>query len=71
MSLATDPAQVKPGLLGFFVVAALGLATFLLIRSMRKQLRKIDFEEPRAQGRQAPEQGSGAAAHRDDRDVRG
>lgn len=43
--LALDPAQVKPGLLGFFVVAALGLATFLLIRSMRKQLRKINFEE--------------------------
>jgi hypothetical protein len=36
---------VSPGLLGLGVVAALGVATWLLIRSMNRQLRKIDFDE--------------------------
>jgi hypothetical protein len=36
---------VTPGLLGLGVVAALGVATWLLIRSMNRQLRKIDFDE--------------------------
>ncbi|MBG0826235.1 hypothetical protein HS041_00345 [Planomonospora sp. ID67723] len=34
--------DVSPGLLGFLVVAALGFALFLLIRSMRKQISKIE-----------------------------
>ena len=33
--------DVEPGLLGFLVVAALGLALFFLLRSMNKQFRKI------------------------------
>lgn len=33
--------DVEPGLLGFLVVAALGLALFLLLRSMNRQFRKI------------------------------
>ena len=32
-------------MLGFLVVAALGVATWLLIRSMNRQLHKIDFSE--------------------------
>jgi hypothetical protein len=36
---------VSPGLLGLGVVAALGVATWLLIRSMNRQLRKIHFDE--------------------------
>jgi hypothetical protein len=36
---------VSPGLLGLGVVAALGVATWLLIRSMNRQLRKIDFDD--------------------------
>jgi hypothetical protein len=36
---------VNPGALGFLVVALLGVATWLLIRSMQKQLGRIDFEE--------------------------
>lgn len=35
--------RVSPGLLGFVVVALLGVATWLLIRSMRRQLRRIDI----------------------------
>ncbi len=33
--------DVEPGLLGFLVVAALGLALVFLLRSMNKQFRKI------------------------------
>jgi hypothetical protein len=43
--LALDKNNVNPGALGFVVVALLGVATWLLIRSMQKQLGKIDFEE--------------------------
>jgi hypothetical protein len=43
--LAVDDSAATPGVLGFLVVAALGVATWLLLRSMRRQLRKIDFDE--------------------------
>jgi hypothetical protein len=43
--LALDKNNVNPGALGFIVVALLGVATWLLIRSMQRQLGKIDFEE--------------------------
>jgi hypothetical protein len=33
--------DVEPGLLGFLVVAGLGLALFFLLRSMNKQFKKI------------------------------
>jgi hypothetical protein len=33
--------DVEPGLLGFLVVAALGVALVFLLRSMNKQFRKI------------------------------
>ena len=36
---------VSPGVLGFVVVALLGVATWLLVRSMRRQLKKIDIPE--------------------------
>jgi hypothetical protein len=42
---AYDKSKVNPGLLGFVVVALLGVATWLLIRSMQKHLRKVDFDE--------------------------
>ncbi len=34
-------SQVTPGLLGFLVVAGMGVAVFFLFRSMNKQLKKI------------------------------
>ena len=34
-------SQVYPGLLGFLVVAGMGVAMFFLFRSMNKQLKKI------------------------------
>ena len=42
---AVDKDKVNPGVPGFVVVALLGVATWLLIRSMHRQLRKVDFEE--------------------------
>ena len=42
---ATD--NVTPGVLGFLVVAAMGVALVLLLRSMNKQFRKIT---PEAEG---------------------
>jgi len=51
--------QVVPGILGFLVVAAMGLALYFLLRSMNKQLRKV-AREPRwrdeARNNQAAEQ---------------
>jgi hypothetical protein len=40
---AAAPASddVTPGVLGFLVVAAIGVALFFLLRSMNKQFRKI------------------------------
>jgi hypothetical protein len=39
-------SQVVPGVLGFLVVAAMGLALFFLLRSMNKHLRRV-VREPR------------------------
>ncbi|HEV2371250.1 MAG TPA: hypothetical protein VGS19_03695 [Streptosporangiaceae bacterium] len=33
--------QAVPGILGFLVVAGMGLALYFLLRSMNKQLRKV------------------------------
>ena len=43
--LAVDKNEVNPGVLGFLVVALLGVALWLLIRSMHRQLGKVDFDE--------------------------
>jgi hypothetical protein len=63
--------DVEPGLLGFLVVAALGLALVFLLRSMNKQFKKIgpkpeDPEGTEAEGASAPSQRPlrGLAAHR-------
>jgi hypothetical protein len=39
--------DVTPGVLGFLVVAAMGVALVFLLRSMNKQFRKI---EPKGEG---------------------
>jgi hypothetical protein len=39
---APSPDVVTPGLLGFIVFALLGLALFLLLRSMNKHVRRVD-----------------------------
>ena len=48
--------DVEPGVLGFLVVAAMGVALVFLLRSMNKQFRKIDAEPDAPDGEQAGEQ---------------
>ncbi|SFB88056.1 hypothetical protein [Streptomyces aidingensis] len=36
---------VTPGVLGFIVFAVMGVAVWLLLKSMTRQLNKIDFKE--------------------------
>ena len=57
VSRAVEDSEVNPGLLGFVVVALLGVATWLLIRSMQRRLKKVDFEE-RDEPRQPPPGGT-------------
>ena len=45
---------VTPGLLGLGVVVALGVALWLLVRSMNRQLRRVDFDD--GTGRPSPAQ---------------
>jgi hypothetical protein len=40
-----DPSLVTPGLLGLAILLALGVAVVFLYRSMRTQLRKVDFDD--------------------------
>jgi hypothetical protein len=61
--------DVEPGLLGFLVVAALGLALYFLLRSMNRQFRKIgpkpEGTEAEGASAAAPQRGlRGLAAHR-------
>lgn len=54
---AVDDTAVSPGVLGFVVVALLGVATYLLIRSMNRQIRRIDL--PPAEPQDTAEGGGG------------
>ena len=38
---ATNDNEVTPGVLGFLVVAGMGVALYFLLKSLNKQLRKI------------------------------
>jgi hypothetical protein len=65
---AYDPSDVKPGWIAFWIVAALGVATFLLWRSMNTQLRKIKapYEDEVAAGGSGDADRSDPAQSRDD-----
>jgi hypothetical protein len=49
VTLTQDPApadnQVRPGYIALGLMVLMCVATFLLWMNMRKQIRKIDFEE--------------------------
>ncbi|MFF3270093.1 hypothetical protein ACFYWU_04015 [Streptomyces chrestomyceticus] len=53
-----DKDKVTPGVLGFIVFAVIGGAVWLLMKSMNKRMKKVDFEEtpeaPAASGAAAP-----------------
>ena len=42
-----DPSSVTPGFLGFIVVFALALATWLLLRNLTARLRRMRYREER------------------------
>jgi catechol-2,3-dioxygenase len=46
LAASSTASQVYPGLLGFLVVAGMGLALFFLFRSMNKQFHKIAPGQP-------------------------
>ncbi|MEU7316685.1 hypothetical protein [Streptomyces sp. NPDC007083] len=41
-----DENKVTPGVLGFVVFALIGAAVWMLMKSMNKHMRRVDFEEP-------------------------
>lgn len=45
LQFAVEEDKVAPGLLGFTVVALIAAATWFLLKSMTKQLKRVDFEE--------------------------
>ena len=49
---ASKTGAIGPGLVAFLIVVALGLATFLLIRSMLNQIKKVPptFDGPPTEG---------------------
>lgn len=38
--------DISPGLAGFLVVVGIGVALWLLVRSMNRQLGKVSFDQP-------------------------
>lgn len=40
-----DENKVTPGVLGFIVFAAMGIAVWMLMKSMHRHMNKVDFEE--------------------------
>jgi hypothetical protein len=46
LASSSTASQVYPGLIGFLVVAGMGLALYFLFRSLNKQLRKIAPGQP-------------------------
>jgi hypothetical protein len=64
---ASAPASddVTPGVLGFLVVAAMGVALVFLLRSMNKQFRKIDSQTEGATGSEGTKPGPSEASARE------
>jgi hypothetical protein len=66
--IAVEDNDVSPGVLGFLVVAVLGGATYLLIRSMNRQIGRIDLPDDADDGDDAggATDGAGSAAGPDE-----
>jgi hypothetical protein len=52
-----DDNRVTPGVLGFIVFALIGGAVWLLMKSMNKEMKKVDFDEG-----EKPEAGAASAS---------
>ncbi|MBO3675014.1 hypothetical protein [Streptomyces sp. NEAU-YJ-81] len=46
-----DENKVTPGVLGFIVFAVIGAAVWLLMKSMNKHMKRVNFEEGREPGK--------------------
>jgi hypothetical protein len=57
---AASANAVVPGVLGFLIVAGMGVALFFLLRSMNKQLRKVAPGSKWRENGQGQEQGAAA-----------
>lgn len=56
-----DDNKVTPGVLGFIVFAVIGVAVWMLMKSMNKHMKKVDFDEgPADPGQGAVERGRAA-----------
>ena len=67
LAASSVASQVTPGLLGFLVVAGMGVAVYFLFRSMNKQLKKIS-PDPRVRAsvaKQPPAAQSSSASNGD------
>jgi hypothetical protein len=53
-----DQNKVTPGVLGFIVFAVMALAVWGLMKSMSKQMQKVDFKEAESSSLEEP-RGSG------------
>ena len=59
---SSNSNDVEPGVLGFLVVAAIGVALVFLLRSMNKQFRKLGPEPGQPGGPGEPSGGSAGAS---------
>jgi hypothetical protein len=70
IAAAASTNNVTPGVLGFLIVAGMGVALFFLLRSMNHQFRKITPAAPPGKadkaGAQAADHASKAGAGKDD-----
>lgn len=59
-----DPNKVAPGLLGFIIVCILGLATWLLVKSLSRHLAKLEGDYAAQDAAEAERDAElGGAAH--------
>jgi hypothetical protein len=61
LAASSTASQVYPGLLGFLVVAGMGLALYFLFRSLNKQLRKISPDAHTRPGANSAKRASASA----------
>lgn len=62
IAAAASTNNVTPGILGFLIVAGMGVALFFLLRSMNHQLRKITPAAPPGKADKARAQAAGHAS---------
>jgi hypothetical protein len=65
-STSSTISNVEPGLLGFLVVAALGVALVFLLLSMNKQFKKIGPKPEETEAEDLPEAAVGEAGEPQD-----